>query len=89
MTREEQIKSKAVDYSEIEDNFMDFYDNGDIINDKELIEQAFMQGAKWADQTMVDKACKWLMKYFVIDHYGMSPSGYGVFEHMFRDAMEE
>ena len=49
----------------------------------------FVVAAQWADKTMIDKACQWLMKYFVLDHEGMSPSGYGVFEYMFRKAMEE
>ena len=49
----------------------------------------FIEAAEWADKTMIDKACEWLMKYFVLDHEGMSPSGYGVFEYMFRKAMEE
>lgn len=35
------------------------------------------------------KAEKWLMKYFVEDHYGMSPAGFGVFFQMFKQAMEE
>lgn len=25
--------------------------------------QAFLVGAKWADETMIDKACEWLRKY--------------------------
>ena len=53
------------------------------------VADAFEKGAYWADKTIIDKACEWLMKYFVLDHEGMSPSGYGVFEYMFRKAMEE
>jgi hypothetical protein len=51
--------------------------------------QGFIEGATLADKTMIDKACQWLTKYFVLDHEGMSPSGFGVFEYMFRKAMEE
>lgn len=25
--------------------------------------QAFLVGAKWADETMIDKACEWLRNY--------------------------
>ena len=48
----------------------------------------YADAIEWADKTMIDKACEWLMKYFVLDHEGMSPSGFGVFEYMFRKAME-
>lgn len=50
MTREEEILNKAIDYSEIEDNFMEYDDCGDVCDDRELIEKAFIQGAKWADE---------------------------------------
>ena len=59
------------------------------IGEQEAFKNGFVKGAEWADKTMIDKACQWLMKYFVLDHEGMSPSGYGVFEYMFRKAMEE
>lgn len=52
-------------------------------------EKAFQAGAKWADKTMIEKAVEWLQKYFVEDHYGMSPSGFCVFADMFIKAMEE
>ena len=48
MKREEQIKSEA-----------NFSYNG---NYKELQKQCFIQGAKWADKTMIEKACNWLFK---------------------------
>lgn len=50
MTREQQIEKEAIDYSEIEDNFMEYDDCGDVCDDRELIEKAFIQGAKWADK---------------------------------------
>lgn len=52
MNREEEILNKAIDYSEIEGNFLEYYDCGDFFNDKEFIEQAYIEGAKWADKTM-------------------------------------
>lgn len=50
MTREEQIEKEAIDYSEIEDNFMEYDDCGDVCDDKDFIEKAFIQGTKWADE---------------------------------------
>ena len=59
MTREEEIKKEAFEYA-----------------DKELIgiidfkkEAAFIEGAMWADRTMIEKACEWLVKNLVtVDH---------------------
>lgn len=50
MTREEQIFNKAIDYSEIEENFLEYDDCGDVFDDKYFVEQAFVAGAKWADK---------------------------------------
>ena len=60
MKREEQILNKAIDYSEIEENFLEYDDCGDVCNDKTLIERAFIEGAKWADKTMIERVCEWL-----------------------------
>ena len=49
MKREEQIKSEA-----------NFSYNG---NYKELQKQCFIQGAKWADKTMINKVCAWLKQH--------------------------
>lgn len=50
MTREEQILNKAIDYSETEENFLEYDDCGDVCDDKIFVEKAFMEGAKWADE---------------------------------------
>lgn len=50
MTREEQILNKAINYSKTEENFLEYYDCGDYCDDKDLIEKAFIEGAKWADE---------------------------------------
>lgn len=63
MTRQEEILNKAIDYSEIEDNFIEYDDCGDVCDDRELIEKAFIEGAKWADKTMIDKICKFLEEH--------------------------
>ena len=38
---------------------------------------------------IIEKACKWLMKYFVFENEGMTASGCDVFLRKFRKAMEE
>jgi hypothetical protein len=56
-------------------------------------EKSFKEGAKWADETMIDKVCKWLYKntYKHVDDSRVSM----MFEHTidmienFRKAMEE
>lgn len=97
MTRAEELENEAIDYSEIEDNFMEYDDCGDVCDDRELVEKAFVQGAKWADETMIDKAIKWIKEN--IDLVAMDTvsarSGYheivmmNDFEQKFRKAMEE
>jgi hypothetical protein len=60
MTREEQILNKAIDYSEIEENFLEYDDCGDVCDDKTFVEKAFIESAKWADKTMIEKVCEYL-----------------------------
>lgn len=50
MTREKQILNEAIDYSFIEDNYLKYYDCGDICDDRHFIQKAYMNGAKWADE---------------------------------------
>lgn len=54
-------------------------------------EKAFQAGAKWADKTMIEKACKWL-KEQVYQEYGGGPLERLIPDTMiekFRNAMEE
>ena len=67
MTREEQILNKAIDYSEIEENFLEYDDCGDVCDDKGFVEKAFIEGAKWADKypnnkglVNIEIVCEWL-----------------------------
>jgi hypothetical protein len=97
MTREEEILNKAINYSEIEDNFIEYDDCGDVCDDKDFIEKAFIEGAKWADKTMIDNAIKWIKEN--IDLVAMDTvnarSGYHQivmmddFERKFRETMEK
>lgn len=95
MTREEEIENAAIDYSEIEYNFMEYDDCGDVCDDRELIEKAFIQGAKWVDKTMIDKACEKLVSMLHMrdcGDYDCVASAYDTVEEFveeFRKAMEE
>lgn len=62
MTREEEIKREADKYTDNVSNYAKWSDDGgwSETNDIKLIEKAFIEGAKWADKTMIDKACEWL-----------------------------
>lgn len=51
MTREEQIIETA--------KFIYFPSSG--IPQSLPMRVGFIEGAKWADETMIDKACKWLL----------------------------
>lgn len=56
MTRDEEIKSEA-----------DFSYGG---NYKSLQIQCFIEGAKWADKTMIEKACNWIKEHVMIPYEG-------------------
>ena len=54
--------------------------------------KSFEEGAKWADKTMIDKACKWLSEN-VFDYVDAYVFDYSVYEDElvkdFRKAMGE
>ena len=83
MTREEQIKNYAI-INCIQDDIDD--------TSYELI----VETAKWADETMLDKACKWLNSvdmrmYVIVDHTSSNINRFDInkFISNFRKAMEE
>ena len=49
MTREKEIRQE-----------IDFQLAGSFGNYSEGYEEGFIAGAKWADETMIDKACDWI-----------------------------
>lgn len=73
------------------------FNSSDVCDDRELIEKAFIEGAKWADKTMIDNAIKWIKEN--IDLVAMDTvnarSGYhqivmmDEFERKFRETMEK
>jgi hypothetical protein len=89
MTREEQILNKAIDYSEIEENFLEYDDCGDVCDDKTFVEKAFIESAKWADKTMIEKACNWLEEMNKMCMYELEMILGGNFINDFKKAMEE
>lgn len=54
MTREEEIINAAYNEAEVERQLK---------MHPQVFEQGFVAGAKWADRTMIDKACDWLYEY--------------------------
>lgn len=78
MTREEQIEQqKFVFYESCSDE--------DVAKSK-----GFVDGAKWADKTMIEKACKWLKDN--IENYYYLEDCVEYFDEMiedFRKSMEE
>jgi hypothetical protein len=57
MTREEEILNKAIEYSAIEENFLEYEDEfGNVCDDKTFVEKAFIEGAKWGYKTMYERA---------------------------------
>ena len=67
MTRRKEIKQKALSK----------YPQGTNRYNK------FIEGARWADKTMIEKACEWLMRY------GCEYATEEVMVEHFRKAMEE
>lgn len=52
MTREEQIIKQADIYTDDASNYNEWSDGWSDINDVELVEKAFIEGAKWADNNI-------------------------------------
>ena len=54
MTREEQIKKQADIYTDDASNYTEWSDDGgwSVTDDIELVEKAFIEGAKWADNNI-------------------------------------
>ena len=58
-------------------------------NEGQALLYAVEKTAERTKREMIKKAERWLCKYFVEDHYGMSPAGFGVFFQMFEQAMQD
>lgn len=80
MTREEEIRNKAINEQKTLMESMDY-------------RAGFISGSKWADQTMIDKACAWLEQhqeiYDLVDAWCGDYMSFKNFIIDFRKAMEE
>ena len=64
MTREEQIRQARIEYITRNTPIRIGDDGGFLkIIDELNLTHAFEEGAKWADKTMIEKACKWLEQH--------------------------
>ena len=73
MTREKEIRQE-----------IDLRLAGSSGNYSEGYEEGFIEGAKWADETMIDKVCEWLEK----NRDELSRVDTSGFIKMFKKAME-
>lgn len=86
MTRKEQIKEVAGAYAidEVKDTCNPASKRG-------LLYAGFVDGAEWADRTMIGKACEWLHTALYLDHEHSIEHRYATLEELlndFRKAME-
>lgn len=51
--------------------------------------EGYELGIERTKREMIEKAVKWMYNYFVIDHYGMTSAGFGLFELAFKQAMQD
>lgn len=55
-------------------------------------QDGFIEGAKWADKTMIDKACEWIKNnkhLYKVLSFGSLSTDWDKFIREFRKAMEE
>lgn len=85
MTRKEQIIEASTNWANKEYEAGEKFINSLVLTDDEKAEaqndlsintenerQAFQEGARWADRTMIEKACEWL-RTNLCEHYADEP----------------
>lgn len=84
MTRREEIEQQA-------EMFRQPYRGSGNYSTSMDIKNAFQAGAKWADKTMIERACEWLYRNWreYIYQDGDGEIHFGHWESDFRKAMEE
>lgn len=86
MKREEEIEKNA------EERTLEIFGELDDFQD---VTDGFIEGANWADKTMIDKICDWLQNIdFEVEYFTTDSDGYTFFNadkfiENFRKAMEE
>lgn len=58
----------------------------DDVREQSKFEEGFIEGAKWADKTIIEKACEWIQKEVLEDYAGVV---WGDIVEDFRKAMKE
>lgn len=88
MTREKEIKNKAKHYGQ-----MLFPDECNIWArpnyEAQSVEKVCTEIAKWADETMINKACEWWKENSHLAVYADTREKRNLFIDVFRKAMEE
>lgn len=64
MTREEEIIKQVEIYTDDTSNLAEWSDGWEDYDDYEYVKKAFIKGAKWADKTMIEKACEWISQSY-------------------------
>ena len=79
MTREEQIRQAGIEYTMGNAPKCIGGDTFSEVIDGMNRNQAFEEGAKWADKTMIEKACKWAKENFEC-YVGADVSEYYIYD---------
>ena len=61
----------------------------DETNEGQALLYAVEKTAERTKKEVIEKAVNWMYNYFVIDHYGMSSAGFGLFEQALKQAMQD
>lgn len=90
---EEYIFKTHIDNSNVQDHFIAgaewMQKKMQESNEGQALLYAVEKTAERTKREMIEKAAKWLYNYFVIDHYGMTNAGFGLFELAFKKAMQD
>lgn len=95
MTREEQIRQASIEYTYQKQPMCIGGGAFSEMVDEMNRNHAFEEGARWADETMIEKVCEWLKKNIDLYAYESLNTHYSeiklteCFEIAFRQAMQE
>lgn len=64
MTREEQIIKQVEIYTNDDSNLAEWGDGWEDYNDYKYVKNAFINGANWADKTLIEKVCEWISQSY-------------------------
>ena len=64
MTREEQILKQVEIYTDDVTNLAEWSDGWEDYNDYKYVKKAFINGANWADKTLIEKVCEWISQSY-------------------------